>query len=144
MASGNIEIIIRKQQGGEGTMPTEMSNEAEVSPSTEQGKPSVTQNAVNTAIINAGRQAMMQGIKHYGTLTGNYQIERQINTAIGIGADILMIVKGGPVGVIAVATRHALNIAQSVVQQRVADRENALAVQRAGELSLRASRYSID
>ena len=142
--AGNIEIIIRKPQQGEGTMPTEMSSENEVSTSAEQGKPSTTQNAVNTAIINAGRQAMMQGIKHYGTLTGNYQMERQINQMIGIGADILMIAKGGPVGVVAVATRHALNIAQSVVEQRVADRENALAVERAGVLSLRASRYSID
>lgn len=144
MADGNIEIVIRKQQQGEGTMPTEMSSEAEVSTSAEQGKPSVTQNAVNTAIINAGKQAMMQGIKHYGTLTGNYQVERQINEIIGVGADILMIAKGGPVGVIAVATRHALNITQSIVQQRVADRENNLAIQRAGELSLKASRYTID
>lgn len=145
MAGGNIEILIRKSQTAEGTSPsTEISGEETVSRDKEQGKPSIGQKAVNTAIINAGKQAMMQGIKHYGTLTGNYQLERQMNVMLGLTADMLMIAKGGPVGVVAVATRHALNIASSVVEQRVADRERDLAIQRAGEISLRASRYSID
>jgi hypothetical protein len=145
MANGNIEILIRKSQTADGTAPsTEISGEEVVSKEKEQGKPSVAQSAVNTAIINAGKQAMMQGIKHYGTLTGNYQLERQMNMMLGLTADMLMIAKGGPVGVIAVATRHALSIANSVVEQRVSDREQALAIQRAGEISLKASRYSID
>ena len=139
---GNVEIVIRKSQTGQGTDPTQITGEQTVSTDKDPGKPSATQGAINTAIINAGRQTIMSGVKHYGALTGNYNAQKQINNALGIGADILMIAKGGPIGVIAVASRHALSAADSFVQQRIADRENDLARQRVGNISHRGSRYN--
>ena len=132
-----IQILIKKGQTTEGSQPG-------AAPNAEQGKPNIQQSAVNTALIGAGKQMMLQGIKQYGDLTGSYTAVENVSTALSIGADILMIAKGGIVGMIVVGSKYTNNIINSAIQQYNNDRENNLIRQRAGYIAVRGSRYTND
>ena len=120
-----IQILIKKGQTAEGSQPG-------AAPSTEQGKPNMQQAAVNTALIAAGKQIILQGVKQYGDLTGSYTAGESISTTMSIGADVLMIAKGGTIGLIAVGAKYSNQIINSAIQQRNNNRENDLIRQRAG------------
>jgi len=129
-----IEITIKKSETGQGQSPTmPKANQ-------EPGKTSVKDSAINTALIMASRQVMTNGINQIAELTGNYAAADRINDTLGIGADILL-VSTGPVGVIAVTTKYATNIANSFIKQ-YRDRNNIeLMRQRVGMISTQGSRY---
>lgn len=106
----------------------------------EAGKPTVQNQAVNSALISAGKQVLTQGVQQYADLTGNYVAAENFETLMSIGADVAML-STGPVGWIAVGTKYALNIANSVVKQTKADRELEFQRRRAGYISIQGSRY---
>lgn len=130
-----IDILIKKSSTGQGQAP--QTPEADREP----GKQSLQNQAVNTALINAGKQILMQGINQYAELTGNYAGVESINAALSIGADIAMVATG-PVGAIAVASRYLINAASSFTAQARARNNLDLARERAGFVSTQASRYS--
>ena len=131
---GQIEVKISKSQTVDGQAP-------DVGQEREAGKPSVQNQALAGAAIALSKQVLSQGITQYGNLTGNYARVETINNVLGIVSDIGIIAAGGPVGAIAVATKYALNLGNSVVSQITANREIAFAQQRAGYIATQGSRY---
>jgi len=134
MPEGQIEVKISKSQTLEGQAP-------DVGQDREPGKPSIQTQAVNVALISLGKQAAIQGFQQYANFTGNYAAAENFNAALSAGSDILIVTTLGPVGAVAVAGKHILNIAKSFVNQAVAIRDLNLQQTRAGELSAQGSRY---
>ena len=133
----NIEIKIGKKETVKGQAPT---TEILDRQQQEAGRPSIQSQAVNTALISAGKQVLTQGVNQFAELTGNYVAAERFNTALSIGSDIA-ILSTGPVGVIAVTAKYGINIANSFVKQIKANRNIDLQRQRAGFISTQGSRY---
>lgn len=106
----------------------------------EQGRPSATSQAANTAIINAGKQVLSAGIREYGNITGDYLVQESIDNALSIAADVLTIAKGGAIGALYVGTRYAVSMFASNVAQERAYRDLALARDRAGKIYVSGGR----
>lgn len=137
MDSGAISIKITKSEN-EITAP--VTGEKPVQ-TTQPGVATAQQGAVNTALISMGKQMMMNGIKEYGNITGDYATVELIDTAMGIGSDIMMIGIGGPVGVIAVVGKHTIQLASQAVTKYNNDIEIERLRERMGRVATRGSRY---
>ena len=107
----------------------------------EPGKTSYQTQAVNSALINAGKTMLIQGASHYGDLTGDYMTQTRIGEALNLGADVLMIVKGGVIGAIAVGTKYAVTAINSVIAQRQNNIRIDYMREHAGFVEARGSRY---
>jgi hypothetical protein len=139
----NIEVVIRKGQGGEGTAVTEASSptgESQVS-GKEQGKVDATKRAVNGALLQVGKQVLSQGIAQYGNLTGDYATSRAVSDIMSIGTDIATIAAAGPAGAIYVAGKYAVQLATTAINQRNAIREHEFTLTKVGQISTKGSRY---
>ena len=134
--NGRIQISIEKQQTPDGVY----TNQNAQPMIKEQGKTSVSQKAVNVAILNAGRQILSEGLQQYGNLSGNYAITKYIDSALTIGADALIIAKGGAVGAIAVGTKYVTQAFNRTVEILKSNQEVALAKQRVGYIAINGSR----
>lgn len=130
----NISITINKSETGQGQAPNMPKSEKE------PGKQTTQNSAVNTALIMAGRQVLTNGVNQVAELTGNYAQADNINTMLGIGADLAMLTVG-PVGLIAVGTKYLTNIANSSIRQYRNRLNTDLIKQRAGVVSTQGSRY---
>lgn len=132
----SIEISIKKGQIPQGTTPendpTDMTNE--------QGKMSIQSGAITTALIASGKQIIMQGINEYGNITGDYMLAEDINAGLSIGADILMLAKGGVVGAVAVGTKYLNSIMSSNVRQNRAERDIDLMRSQMGAIYINGGR----
>ena len=130
-----IEIVIRKTQEqstqGQTTQPT-------------KGKESTTQRAVNTALINAGKQLASYGISQYGNLTGNTIRQRQIDNALQIGSYIGQIAVGGWVGAIAVGVQLTTAGINNAITTRRANQQAELLYQRSGNITIDGGRGTYD
>lgn len=128
-----IEIVIRK------TDETAQQTLGQVE-GKKKGKTSVKDGAVNTALINAGKQILSYGISQYGNVTGNTIKQRQMNDAINVAGYIATISLGGTVGVIAVATELAINAVSNTIETNKANREAELLYQRSGNATINGGR----
>lgn len=97
--------------------------------------------AITAALIQAGKQAAVQGVNVYGQLTGDITTTKSIQGVITIGADILTIAKGGWVGAIAVGTKYALQTANSFAMTTNTNRQLDYNKSLLGEISTKGSRY---
>lgn len=131
-----IDIIIKKSESGQGQAPTPQAPQSDREP----GKSTLQNQAVNAALISAGKQIMLQGINQYAELSGNYAMAESINATLSIGADVALLATG-PVGTIAVASKYLLNVGNALVGQTRARQDVALARERAGAISTKGSRY---
>lgn len=136
MQQGYIDIKIGKSGSDDITKPTPDDG---LKPS-EPGKPTLQNQAVNTALINAGRQMAMLGIREYGNITGDYATVNMIDSALGIGADLVML-SLGPVGVISVIGRHTTQLISQSVATAKSNREVDFMRSRMGSVAVRGSRY---
>jgi len=127
-----ITILIGKGQVADGTTADQQSPQATADQQKEPGKPNFQQQAVNAALINAAKQVALSGVRMYGNITGDYATVESIGLVMSIGADVLMVAKGGWVGAIAVGTKYALNIANSGINQLHENLKWELGIQRAG------------
>ncbi len=134
---GDIDITIKKGQTGQGQAPKRP--EAPQS-QREPGKPSIQNQAVNNALISAGRQILTQGVDQYAQMSGNYVAAERFNNALSITSDMMML-STGPVGWIAVGTKHAVSIANSFISQQNARDEIRMQRERAGFITTQGSRY---
>lgn len=141
MNNGQIKIQIMKS-------PDSVDSEFGVQDETQglNGKKDVEKNsvqsqAITSALIQAGKQVMMQGINNYSQISGDYQTTRKINTAIDVGADILTMSMGGWVGIIAVGTKYALQGVNSAIQTYNANQQINYDNQMLGNISRSGSRY---
>jgi len=107
----------------------------------EPGKPNLQTQAINTALIDAGRSIIMQGMSHYGDLTGDYMSQARVNEALGLAGDVLMIVKGGVVGAIAVGAKYATQAINSMIQQRQNNIRVDYMRKHTGYIEAKGSRY---
>ena len=135
MTNTPIEILVKKSETATGDLPIV---------SKEQGKLTPSQQAVNSAMIAAGKQAINAGIRTQAEITGDYVLADTVSFATSFAADILMVAKGGAIGAIAVATKYGLSVAESYAKQRVADRNNEFIRQRTGFIATKGSRYTND
>lgn len=119
---------------------TTAENQPEKITSRELGKPSLQNEAVNVALISSGKQVLTQGISQYADFTGDYTTSQTFNSVMSIGADLLTLATG-PIGWIAVGTKTALNITESIFKQQDAIRSLEFIKQRAGYISTQGSRY---
>ncbi|NCD15073.1 MAG: hypothetical protein EOL92_07560 [Bacteroidia bacterium] len=134
-----IKIIINKSQDGQGTapqMPQEQAPER-----AEQGKTSPQMKAVNAAVINVAKTALIQGVHIMGDITGNYTATRMLDQTLSLGADAMTIAIGGPVGAIAVVGKYALQAGQSFASNYIQNREVDMQRMRVGNISVKGSRY---
>ena len=125
-----IEIVIRKTQ----ETSTQGQNSSQGST---KGKESTTQRAINTALVNAGKQLASYGISQYGNLTGNTIRQRQIDNALQIGSYIGQIAVGGWVGL----TTSGIN---NVINTRKANQQAELLYQRSGNITIDGGRGTYD
>jgi hypothetical protein len=132
-----IEIVIRKTDGT-AQQPTTQT------PSSKKGKTSVKDQAVNTALINAGKQILSYGISQYGNITGNTIKQRQMNDAITIAGYMSQIAIGGVVGAVSVATQIGLNAVSNAVETNKANRQAELLYQRSGNATINGGRGTND
>ena len=107
----------------------------------EPGKPNLQTQAINTALIDAGRSIIMQGMAHYGDLTGDYMSQARVNEALGLAGDVMMIVKGGVVGAIAVGAKYATQAINSMIQQRQNNIRIDYMRKHTGYIEAKGSRY---
>lgn len=107
----------------------------------EPGKPNLQTQAINTALINAGRSIIMQGMSHYGDLTGDYITQNRVGEMLSIAGDVLMIVKGGVVGAIAVGAKYATQAINSMIQQRQNNIRVDYMRKHTGYIEAKGSRY---
>lgn len=127
-----LAVKIGQQTTGEGQPEQVTSKEA--------GRNTVQNQAVNTALINAGKQVITQGFQQYADLTGAYAVSDAFNAVMSIGSDIA-ILSTGPVGWVAVGAKYAVNIGGNFSKQTKALRELELQNQRLGYVSTQGSRY---
>jgi hypothetical protein len=108
-----IDVIIHKD-----TEQQAVTTESQRAIMIEPGKANYQTQAINTALIDAGRSIIMQGMAHYGDLTGDYITQNRVGEMLNIASDVLMIAKGGVVGAIAVGAKYATQAINSIIQQR--------------------------
>lgn len=142
----NIEIIVKEQTTPEGASASQISiangaGEAAPSKEREEGKPNTAQQALIAGIINVAKQQAMNGIQQFGNLTGNYVATQNINNTIELVTDIAAMVKGGPVGILYVLSKHTLNLVNSSINQINVTREQDFRNSLLGKVSTEGSRY---
>lgn len=99
------------------------------------------QKAINTALLQTGKNFLMEGIRSFGTLTGDTTIIDAINTGVGLASDVGTIVAGGWVGIITVASKYALEGVQRAVQSASTNKAISFNNQLLGQISKDGSRY---
>ena len=107
----------------------------------QKGSNSLAKGAINTALIQASRQVISQGINTYTEISGDTATSRQISGIASAGADIVMIAKGGIIGIGAVVAKHAYTALTSEIKTRKANLETEKRNALLGEISMKGSRY---
>lgn len=88
--------------------------------------------AVNTALVNMGKQAINYGLQNYGELTGDYQTQANIQSFVEIGRMVATVAIGGPVGAIAVAGELAFKAINQQIDLAKKRQETQLLRERTG------------
>lgn len=129
-----IEIVIRK------TQETSQQSQVGATPSSDKGQESISKKAVNTALVNAGKQLASYGIAQYGNLTGNTIRQRQIDNALNVAGYIGQIAVGGWVGAISVATQLTTNAISTIAEANKTNRQAEMLYQRSGNATINGGR----
>ena len=136
--NGQIHIFVGKGQSGE--LQAKDQTQPEIERKSVEGNDTQKQ-AINTALIQAGQQAISQGISLYGQMTGDTTTVQVIQGVANVAADALIIAKGGVVGAIAVGAKYALQAGASFANTYQQNRQIALNNQLLGDVSVKGSRY---
>ena len=97
--------------------------------------------AVNSALIQAGEQAIAKGLNQFTNITGNDALSRKISDVTSLSADALTILKGGVLGAGVVAMKHIGTALVSQIQTEQANYEIEKQREKLGVISLKGSRY---
>lgn len=133
-----IEIVIRK------TQETSTQVSASATQKDTKGKEDVQRKAMNTALIQAGKQLASYGFSQYGNLTGNTIRQRQMDDMVQLGSYIGQIVAGGKLGVLAVGVQLTTSAINNSVATRKANQQAELLYQRSGNITLNGGRGTYD
>lgn len=132
-----IEIVIRKTQDTSTQSTTKQNKDT-------KGKEDVQQKAINTALINAGKQLASYGLSQYGNITGNTIRQRQIDNSLQIASYVGQILAGGWVGAISVGVQLTTAGINNTVSTRKANQQAELLYQRSGNVTLNGGRGTYD
>ena len=138
MNNGQVHIFIGKGQSGELNAKDQVQPQVE---SKEIEGNDTQKQAIATALIQAGQQALSQGFNIYTQLTGDTTTAKAIGAVTTISADVLTIAKGGVVGAIAVGTKYALQAGASIAENIQKNRQLEFNNKLLGDISLKGSRY---
>lgn len=138
MNNGQIHIFIGKGQSGELNAKDQIQPQAE---NKDVEGNNLERQAIASALIQSGQQAISQGISLYGQITGDTTTIQAIQGITNVSADVLTIAKGGWVGAIAVGTKYALNAGASFVNTYQQNKQITLNNQLLGDVSIKGSRY---
>lgn len=134
-----IEIVIRKSG--------ETFYQAQTPSATSKGgkgSSSVTQKAMNTALVNAGKQIVSAGINQYGNLTGNTLANKQLDNATQVAGYVGQIIAGGMIGVIAVGTQLGVQGIANYVNRQKSNQEAQMLYERSGNVTINGGRGTND
>ena len=131
-----IEIVIRKTQ--------ETSTQTESPKQVKSSDTSTTQKAVNTALVNAGKQLATYGFSQYGNLTGNTIAQRQMNNVSTLASYAMQIAVGGWVGAIAVGVQVGMGAISNFTETSKANQQSELLYQRSGNITIDGGRGTND
>lgn len=131
-----IEIVIRKT--------TEQSTQPSGEEKNKKGKENTKQKAINSALLQAGKQLASYGVSQYGNLTGNTIRQRQIDNALQVGSYIGQIAVGGWVGAIAVGVQLTTAGINNAITTRRANQQAELLYQRSGNITIDGGRGTYD
>lgn len=136
--NGQIHIFVNKTENGE--IKPQDSNQIALEDKDVE-KPSLEKQAIASALINAGQQAISQAVNWYGEITGDMTTVKRINNVVSVAGDVLTIAKGGVVGAIAVASKYAFQAVGSSIAMRNENRQLDYNNAMLGEISTKGSRY---
>lgn len=118
-----LELYVKKGVGSiddSGQAPTDQKQ----TPKNKKKETKTTQEVVAAQVVNLAKQGLMMGIRNYGDITGRAREQQSIETAINIAGTALTFAVAGPlIGSLALGVQSALNIGQSVVSQRLENRQ---------------------
>lgn len=138
MENGQIHIFIGKGQSGELNAKDQVQLQME---NKDVEGNNLERQAIATALIQSGKQAISQGINIYTQITGDTTTSEAINMIANVSADALTIAKGGWVGAIAVGTKYALQACSSIAENYIKNRQLEYNNKMLGDISLKGSRY---
>lgn len=138
MENGQIHIFIGKGQSGELNAKDQVQLQME---NKDVEGNNLERQAIATALIQSGKQAISQGINIYTQITGDTTTSEAINMIANVSADVLTIAKGGWVGAIAVGTKYALQAGSSIAENYIKNRQLEYNNKMLGDISLKGSRY---
>ena len=117
-----MAIVVKIAKSGKDTK-RQTNQAAETSPLATQETtsvkiaPSLNTKALNTAMLQIGKQAINKGVSTYFSISGNSTTERQVNDATSLAVDVASIAAGGVAGVAFVVAKHAMEIGTSHINQ---------------------------
>lgn len=136
--NGQLHLFIGKGQAGETKAHDQSQPKVE---NTEMEGSSFEKQAIFSALVQSGQQAISQSINFYGQITGDMTTVRAINIITNLSADVLTIAKGGVVGAIAVGTKYGLQAIGSGIETYNTNRQIQVNNQLLGTISTKGSRY---
>lgn len=139
MAELNININKDSMDGENPQNPVSVGEEP--TKKKDPGKKSFMQSAVGTAVVQAGKQMIINGVSQFGNMSGNYTTQRAIQSATQAIGDLVTVAKFGPAGAIYVGATYATEAFNSFVGLENTRREEEMRRERAGVISTRGSRY---
>lgn len=99
---------------------------------------SIASSSIQTALIQAGKQAVNSSVTMYADLTGNYVAARNINNASSL-ISVGLMMANFPVGTIVGTTSLALSTASTLIKVRNDNNNSALLRERTGNSALNNS-----
>lgn len=134
-----IEIIIRKGSGTS-VQDSQLTSTPNVASVQKGDSGSLIGDAVNVALINAGKQIVDSLINMTFTVTGNSIARRTYENASMIASYVSQIAIGGPIGLLAVGAQEAARIGSQVIENKRTNQQSELLYERTGNVAIDGGR----
>lgn len=129
-----LVVTIKK---GDGVIP----NQAQESKQLSTQESNTSKSQINTLMIDYGKKLMQQGFNTYINITGETLMGNRVNELVDISGDILMILKGGVVGAVAVGFKTATKAIDSYIQNTKANNNAEFLKSSMGKVRTNGGRY---
>ena len=139
-----VEVIIREDGTNSSISKATGQNGGARGREREQGKPQETQVNLNALLIDYTKQIITTGINLGIDRSGDYLLKDNLTNLTNIGADILMVAKGGYVGATAVAMKYGSNAINSLVELNRNKYKVEMLREQAGKVIELGGRYTND
>lgn len=125
----NYTVTVKTEAGAQASKASiDSSAAAQTTPDDERVKSQLLANVA----VQMGRSALNYGLSNFGSLTGDYQMQSSMQAVSGVAMDVMMIARGGPLGIAAVGIKVASNAITQLVDMTKADHQAELLRRRVG------------